>query len=158
MKKNIRETAQASLQGQDDLPGKALPASSSQIRISEKRPVPQVRSSIQRQTQQVTKEWSAEVSHTSQVSSQVNASSDKAPKLASKRVQRFHSKKTSAVLKKMAELHDSASKNMERSVSIVDETNEQKMLEKSHDELWLDMIKPHEERQFQIGRITNYFS
>ncbi len=158
MKKNITQTAQASLSGQDEQPGKAFPASSSQIRTSAERPVPQMCSSIQRQTEQVTKEWSAEVSHTDQVSSQVSTSSGKAPKLASKRVQRFHSKKTSAVLKKMAELHDSASKNMEHSVSIVAETSEQKMLEKSHDELWLDMIKPHEERQFQIGRITNYFS
>ena len=158
MKKNIRQTAQASLSDQPDQAGKALPLSSSQIRIPAQRPTPQVQPSTQRQTEQVTKEWSKEVSHTDQVSSQVPISSEKAPGLASKRVQRFHSKKTTAVLKKMTELHESARRNIEHNVSVVAETSEQELLEQSQDELWREMIKPHEERQFQIGRVTNYFS
>ncbi len=158
MKKNIRQTAQASLPDQQDLPSKALPASSSQIRIPAQRPTPQIQPVTQRQTEQVTKEWSKEVTHTDHVSSQVAISSEKAPKIASKRVQRFHSKKTTAVLKKMAELHESARRNIEHNVSVVGETDEQEKLEQSQDELWREMIKPHEERQFQIGRITNYFS
>lgn len=58
----------------------------------------------------------------------------------------------------MAELHESARRNIEHSVSVVDETDEQEKIEQSQDELWREMIKPHEERQFQIGRVTNYFS
>ncbi|MBP7075295.1 MAG: hypothetical protein KBA81_07940 [Rhabdochlamydiaceae bacterium] len=158
MKKNIRETAQASFSDPADQTGKALPTTSSQIRLPAQRPIAQVSSSTQRQTEQVTKEWSKEVSHTDQVSSQVSVSSEKAPGLASKRVQRFHSKKTMTVLKKMAELNESARRNIEHNVSVVAESSEQEKLEQSQDELWRDMIKPHEERQFQIGRITNYFS
>lgn len=100
MKKNIRQTAQASFCEKHDEPSKAFPASSSQIRIPAQRPTSQIQPVTQRQTEQVTKEWSNEVSHTDHVSSQMPISSEKAPKIASKRVQRFHSKKTTAVLKK----------------------------------------------------------
>jgi hypothetical protein len=162
MKKNITEAVQASFKekNQDPVqdPVKALPASSSQIRIPTQRPVPQLNHRIKRKTQQVSKEWTAEVSHTDQFTSHLPPSSEAAPDLAPRRIQRFHQKKNSALLKKMVELHDSAKRKVEHKVSVVAESTSQQKLEKEQDELWRDMMKPHEERHFQIGRVINYYS
>lgn len=153
MKKNISQTVQEAI-GEKKREAKAFPA----IRIPTQRPVPQLNHHIKRETQQVTKEWTAEVSHTDQVTSHFPPTSEAAPDLAPKRIQRFHQKKTVSLLKKMVELHAAASKKVDRKVKVVAETNAQQKLEQNQDELWRDMIKPHEERQFQIGRITNFFS
>ena len=160
MKKNVTQTAQASLPGKEDrsTSTKALPVASAQIRIPSQRPIPQLNHHIKRETQQVTKEWTAEVSHTNQVSSHLAQASKVPSSLACKRIQRFHQKKTASLLKKMAELHDSARRKVDHKVTIVSETNSQELLQNNQDELWRDMMKPHEERHFQIGRITNFFS
>lgn len=156
MKKNIFQTVQARLPEQNDQASKALPATSAQIRIPTQRPVPHLNHHIQRETKQVTKEWTTEVSHTDTLSPQLTTAPKKSADLAPKRIQRLHIKKMSTLLRKMAELHETSRKKVSQKVSVVDES--QKKLEHKQDELWRDMMKPHEERQYQIGRITNYFS
>ncbi len=156
MKKNITQTAQERLPEKNDQAAKALPASSAQIRIPTQRPVPQLNNHIERQTKQITKEWTSEVSHTDTLSSQFTAAPKKSTELAPKRIQRLHSKKMSTLLRKMAELHESSRKKVTQKVSVMEEP--EKKLEQKQDELWRDMMKPHEERHYQIGRMTNYFS
>ena len=147
MKKNISETAQASLGDKIEYPTKALPAQSAQIRIPTQRPIPQLNHHIKRETEQVSKEWSEEVSHADQLSFHLPPTSAPAGDLAPKRIQRFHQKKTLAVLKKMAELHGAASGQVDHKVT-------SPLGIESQDELWRDMIKPQVERKFQIDRFS----
>ncbi len=154
MKNTITDTAQASLAEKKDHPVKVLPAGA-QIRIPTQRPVPQLKTRIKKTTEQVSKEWTAEASHTDRLSSQLPSAPDAASKLAPKRIQRFHQKKTSSLLKKMAELHDQASQKIDHKV--VAESSSRQKLEKAQDELWRDMMKPQVERHFQIDRLTNFF-
>jgi exonuclease VII large subunit len=156
MKKNISKTAQEMLGEKQDHPTRSLPTSSAQIRIPTQRPAAQLDHHIKHETHQVTKEWTAEATHTEQALYHLVSSYEAAPDLSPKRIQRLHLKKN--LLKKMAELHAAAGKRVDRKVNIVDQTNTQQKLEQNQDELWRDMIKPHEERQFQIGRITNFYS
>lgn len=156
MKKNIIQTVQEHLPEQQGQAPKALPATSAQIRVPTQRPAVQLNNKIKRQTKQVTKEWTSEVSHTDSLSSQFASAPQKSTELAPKRIQRFHIKKMSSLLRKMVELHEGAGKKVSQKVSVVDES--QKKPEEKHDELLRDMMKPHEERHYQIGRLTNYFS
>ena len=154
MKKNISETAQASLGDKKEYPTKALPAHSAQIRIPSQRPIPQLNHHVKRETEQVSKEWSEEVSHTDQVSFHLPPTSAPAADLAPKRIQRFHQKKTLAVLKKMAELHEAASLQVDHKVMVAHESNGEQKQQQAQEELWRDMIKPHVERKFQIDRFS----
>ena len=133
----------------------ALPAKSAQIRIPSQRPVPQLSSKKKHETQQVTKEWNEEVTHTDRVSLYLPSAQSQGKDLTPKRIQRFPLK-TSKILKKIAELQEMPQRK--HKVSRASEANEELKKQQDSDELWRDMIKPHEERHFQIGRITNYFS
>ena len=158
MEDNVTQTAQASFLEKNRRPARAfpraLPAASAQIRIPTQRPVSQFDHHIKRQAQQVTNEWTAEVAHTDKLSSQLPATTKTPPDLAPKRIQRFYQKITTTLLKKMVELHNAARKQVDCKVA----AKSSPQLQQNQDELWRDMIKPHEERHFQIGRITNYFS
>jgi hypothetical protein len=154
MEDNVAQTAQASLLKKNGRPTKALPATSAQIRIPTQRPVSQSDHHIKRKTEHVTKEWTAEVAHTDKLSPQLPLATDTQPALAPKRIQRLHQKITIALLKKMAELHSTARTQVDCKVAAKSSPQHHH----DQDELWRDMMKPHEERHFQIGRITNYFS
>lgn len=155
MKNNITQTAQISMGEKPDTKAKALTVRGAHIRIPTQRPIPQLDHHIKRETQQVTHEWSEEVAHTNRVSSHLPVSRPATKEFVQRRIERFHQKKTINLLKKMAELHESTSR---KKVSITREKSAQQKLENDSDELWRDMIKPHEERQFQIGRIANFFT
>lgn len=158
MKKNVTQTAQASMGGKPESQVKSLPAASAQIRIPTQRPVPQLNHHIKRTTQQVTKEWTPEVTHTDRVSSYLSPEASEGQDLSHRRIERFHQRKTASLLRKIAELHEASSRKVDNKVSRVDEEDAQKKKENDSDELWRDMIKPHVERHFQIGRITNFFT
>jgi hypothetical protein len=149
MEDNVTQTAQASLE-QNRRPAKTSSFASAQIRLPTQRPASQHDHHIKRETQQVTKEWTAEVAHTDRLSPQLPAVKATSPILAPKRIQRLHT----SLLKKMAELRSTARINVDRKVAAKSSPQQSQ----TQDELWRDMIKPHEERHFQIGRITNYFS
>jgi hypothetical protein len=150
---NISQTALASLDEnrKQSRAYKALPSSTS--RVPSQRPAPQTFSKKQRKTEQVTKEWTSEATHADKFSSQLPAPLDQAGDLSPKKIQRFHIKKTRAVLQKMKELHEKAQKSVTNQVSVSEQP-----LENGQDELWRDMMKPHEERHFRIGNVTNFFT
>lgn len=155
MKKNITQTAQETLEDNSHPTVKALPAKSAQIRIPSQRPVPPINSKKKHETHQVTKEWNDEVSHTDRVSLYLASTLKTGKDLAPKRIQRL-SLKTSKILKKIAELQELPQRK--HKVSKTTEVNEALKKQQDSDELWRDMIKPHEERNFQIDRIANFFS
>ena len=156
MEDHVTQTAQASLMEVAQHPTKALPSTSAQIRIPTNRPVSQSKPQVKREAKQVTKEWTTEVAHADQFSTQLPADTKILPHLAPSRIQRFHQQIISTLLKKMVELHNTARQKVD--CKVADKSSVQQKLQHDHDELWRDMIKPHEERHFQIGRITNYFS
>src|SRR3569832_942036 len=143
MQKDIIQTVQDHLPGQNDQVGKALPATSAQIRIPRQRPVAQLNNHVERKTKQVTKEWTSEVSHTNTLSSNFSTAPKKRAELAPRRIRQLPIKRMSTLLKKMIELHEESHKKLSKKVSVV--KSSQKKIEQKQDELWLDMMKPHEE-------------
>lgn len=155
MKKNITQTAQESIGEKPEKVVKAISSKSAQIRIPSQRPIAQWASKKRHTTQQVTKEWSDEVSQTDRATLYLPSSKESGKDLAPKRIQRFPLK-TSKILKKIAELQGLPRRKHKISKST--EADEVLKKQQDSDELWRDMIKPHEERHFQIGRLTNFFS
>lgn len=145
MKKNVVETFKTLLKDKKAGASKPLPAGSAQIRVPTQRPMPQLNHHIKRETQQVSKEWSGEVAHTDELLSQLPQTSKQAPTLSSKRIQRFPN-----LRKKLERSEERSLQKMTASQSKTETSDS--------DELWRDMIKPHEERHFRIGRITNFFT
>jgi hypothetical protein len=154
MTKKISETAQSSLEAAskdaEEHPTQKLPVTSAQIRVSAQRPLPQLNSHVKREMHQVTKEWTSEVLHTDQLCPSCKPTTQAKQKLSPQRIQRFHQKKTRSLLKQMAEMHELAIRN--EGLQMVTETNLPQ--KRPEDELWRDMIKPREERLFQIDRFS----
>lgn len=112
-----------------------------------------------RKTDIVTKEWNKEVEQTSNYSSQLEFEPSSTAHLIPDRVHRWNIKNYASIVRKM-QMHIKAKKvDMTEKVSVI--TSDQQKIAKEgvkQDELWRDMMKVNEERQFRIGRITNYFS
>jgi hypothetical protein len=145
MNKNFVETFKTLFKDKKAGASKPLPERSTRIRVPTQRPIPQFNHRIKRETQQVSKEWSGEVAHTDEVLSQLPQASKTAPTLSSKKVQRFPN-----LLKKLEWLEERSLQKMT--------VSQPKTETSDSDELWRDMIKPHEERHFRIGRVTNFFT
>lgn len=111
----------------------------------------------------VTKDWSQEVKHTSDFSVALEAQrfpqSSPGSDLIPHRIHRWNIKKYSEILAKMKNTIKSK-EGMKAKVSVLgsEETKQTSRDHQKQDELWRDLIKAQEERQFQITRITNFFS
>lgn len=107
---------------------------------------------------QISKESTLEVIHVDHVSSHFSPPIYKACNLLDRKVQRFHLKKLETLLQKLVEMESNPARKVAKKVSINQDKDLQQTSSNSQDELWRDMMRPHEERHYQIGRITNYFS
>lgn len=130
----------------------------SQLRIPTQRPTVHQPLRKQRATQHVTKEWTPEVTHTHEISSNFSSTSKNAGSLKTKQIRPFFLKKAKEILQKIKERHTEESCKVGKRISIIHETTAQQKEQSDQNELWKEMIKTHEERHFQIGRITNFFS
>lgn len=113
-----------------------------------------------RKTDIVTKEWNKEVQQTSNCSSQIDVEPSPVASLIPARVHRWSIKNYASIARQM-QMHVKPKKGeMTEKVSVISSSEEQQTAkeEKKQDELWRDMMKTNEERHFNIGRITNYFS
>ena len=113
-----------------------------------------------RQTDIVTKEWNKEVKQTSNCSSHMESEATPGASLIPARVHRWNIKNYSSILRKMQMLVKPQEGEMTEKVSVITSSQEDETAKnnKKQDELWRDMMKTNEERQFRIGRIINYFS
>jgi len=112
-----------------------------------------------RKTDIVTKEWNKEVEHTSNCSSQIDVEPSPVASLIPDRVHRWNIKNYSSIARHMQMHVKPKEAEMTEKITVVSSTEQQAAKEeKKQDELWRDMMKTNEERQFRIGRITNYFS
>ncbi len=157
-KQDVSKTARASLSEQKCEEAKALSPLMARIRIPTKRPSSTPPLTNKKSPLQATKKGSSEVACTDIVSSHLPNHPESSGNPISKRVHRWHSKKTATVLKKIGEAHEAKDRKLGEKISIVSETTPEQQLQSEQDELWRDMMKPHEERNFQISRITNFFS
>lgn len=113
-----------------------------------------------RKTDIVTKEWNKEVEQTSNYSCQMEFEPSSAAHLIPDRVHRWNIKNYASIVRKM-QMHVKTKKvEMTEKVSVISSSEEQKVAKEGEkqNELWRDMMKVNEERQFRIGRIINYFS
>lgn len=157
---HITETAKALLEEnkkQVQEPKNSSPLKS-QLRIPTQRPTAHQPLQKQRATQHVTKEWTPEVAHTHEISSHFSSTTKSAGSLKIKQVRSFPFKKAKEILQKIKEMHTKESCKVGKRISIIHETTAQQKEQSDQNELWKEMIKTHEERHFQIGRITNFFS
>jgi len=114
----------------------------------------------QRQTAIISQDWSKEAKHTSEYSAQFEPNLSPGAHLIPKRVHRWNLKNYAAIVGKMKALAKSKSTEMPTKVSLVKSSKaaQSEKKDKASDDLWRDLMKTNEERNFQIGRITNFFS
>ena len=147
---------------------KSLPASGSQTRsyaapsrVPQRLPTqPASTHKGPRKADVVSKEWNSEVRHTSDFSSQIDSYEFPGSHLIPERVHRWNIKNYSAMVKKMKDQPKPKEQEMTSKVSQIKSAAEAQVIheDKKQDELWRDMMKTQEERQFQITRITNFFT
>ncbi len=99
----------------------------------------------------VSNEWNSEVKQTTHLASSLDLQLVPYPSLIPTRVQLWKLKSYLYLLRALHLL--SKGKDLSSDISVLSSDPQP-----SQNELWADMMKPHEERQFRIGRITNYFS
>jgi hypothetical protein len=114
----------------------------------------------ERQTNIVSKEWNSEVKHTSAYSSQLETHHLPGADLIPARVHRWNIKNYSAIVRKMKSHIKTKEADMTSKVSHITSSDQAETAhaEKKQDDLWRDMMKNNEERQFHITRITNFFT
>ena len=79
--------------------------------------------------------------------------------LIPERVKRWKIKECQGIAKKIKDLSKQKAGSDHHKIEVLDDKPEKKDRgDKIQDELWQEMMKSKEERQFQIGRITTYFS
>jgi hypothetical protein len=78
--------------------------------------------------------------------------------LAPARVNRWNLKNYSSLARRLQKLAKSKPEDMSGKVSVISQQEKTAKEEKKQDQLWRDMMKVNEERQFRIGRITDFFS
>jgi hypothetical protein len=102
----------------------------------------------------VTKEWEP-AANTAACSCHLEQTSSEAS-LDPERFKRY--KNPASALRKIE--HCQKSGDMTKKISVVKNSDQEKARheEEKQDELWRDMMKNQEERQFRLGRITNFFS
>jgi len=158
MKRNLSKTVHDSVKEKVEVKWDTLTKASAPIRMPKQRPISHKKPEKSHQVQQVTREWNEEATHTDRAASYLPTEEARAKSLAPKRIQRFQQRKAAMLLKKLVEMQQSARQKLGRKVLAQHEEDPEKKLDLQREELWRDMLKPHEERQFQIGRITNYFT
>ncbi len=117
-------------------------------------------SKVQRKTAVVSKEWSPEVKHTSELSSQLDSQYLPGAHLIPTRVHRWTIKNYATIVRKIKSQIKAKEQEMTAKVSHLTSSEEEKQSheQQKQDELWRDMMKTQEERQYQITRITNFFT
>ncbi|HNA62505.1 MAG TPA: hypothetical protein PKW79_05465 [Rhabdochlamydiaceae bacterium] len=121
---------------------------------------PEPLSKIHRKTDIVTKEWNPEVKHTSEISSQLDSQYLPGAHLIPTRVHRWTIKNYAKIVRQIKSQIKAKEQELTAKVSHLTSSDEQKQSheQQKQDELWRDMMKTQEERQYQITRITNFFT
>lgn len=122
-------------------------------------PIPP-KASVQRKADVISKEFNKEVKHTDDCSSQLDFAPQPYADLIPSRVYRWTIKNYASLAQKMQQLSKQKKANLPENISVISASAEgdSEKEEKKQDDLWLDMMKSHEERHFRLGRITNFFS
>lgn len=110
-----------------------------------------------RHTVAVPTDWNQEVSQTMACSLHLESERASEANLVPERVKQW--KNPSAIVRKMQRSSSAAAK-LPKKISVVSGSEEQKTRqnESNQDELWRDLMKNQEERQFRLDRITNFFT
>lgn len=109
----------------------------------------------QRKTNQVSAEWNKESKQTHAYGCHVENPLPPGADLIPARVNRWRLRDYHAVTRKIQALGEAKEPSRKHDISLLQEEVQAKQTE---DVLWEEMLKAKEERQFQIGRITKYFS
>lgn len=114
----------------------------------------------QRKADVITKEFSKEVKQTDDCSSQLDFDPQPYADLIPSRVYRWTIKNYASIAQKMQQLSKQKSADLPEKISVISSSLEEMSAkeEKKQDDLWIDMMKSHEERHFRLGRITNFFT
>ena len=115
----------------------------------------------ERKASLVTSQWNEEAKQTHDVGTHTQPPPSSAgADLIPRHIKRWKVKEYQEILRKIKALSKRKDATHHFEFELITEkkepTKEEK--EKSQDQLWQDMMKSNEERHFQIGRITNYFS
>ena len=163
--KELLEKIQNALRGEKNVSAAEPPAHSyvraTALRVPSTVPIQNTTAIAKsRKTDVVTKEWNNEVKQTSNCSSHMESESTPGASLIPARVNRWKIKNYSSIARKMQMLVKPKEGDLTEKVSVITSSQEDQTAHenKKQDQLWRDMMKTNEERQFRIGRIINYFS
>lgn len=113
----------------------------------------------ERKTNQVSSEWNEESKQTHDKGTHIEIDSSPISDLIPARVNRWKIKEYQHIAKKIKALSNPKKESRQFKIEDLNETSQLlKGKRTSQDELWQEMMKTKEERQFQIGRLTKYFS
>lgn len=113
----------------------------------------------ERKTNAVTPEWNEESKHTHDFGSQVESSKIPGADLIPARVKRWKISEFEGIARKIRTMSKQRAVTRRFEIQSLDEKPQTSARQDSaQDQLWQEMMKAKEERQFQIGRITKYFS
>jgi hypothetical protein len=113
---------------------------------------------IQRKANPVTSEWKKEVERTHACGCHVENSASPGADLIPARVKKWQLRGHHLIVRKIKALSKTNEAPSKHSVTHIQQQSSKASSQDGQDALWEEMIKAKEERQFQLGRITKYFS
>jgi len=112
----------------------------------------------QRKASHVSSEWNQESKQTHACGCHVENPLPPGADLIPARVKRWRLKEYHLVARKIQALGETKESSRKYDITLLQEETPTSQSQSSQDALWEEMIKAKEERQFQLGRITKYFS
>lgn len=112
----------------------------------------------QRKTSLISSEWSPESKQTHACGCHVENPLPPGADLIPARVKRWCLRDYHLIARKIQALGATKESSRKYNITVLQEEDSTAQSENSQEELWEEMIRVKEERQFQLGRITKYFS
>lgn len=114
----------------------------------------------QRKADVITKEYSKEVKQTDDCLSHLDLDPQPYADLIPSRIYCWTIKNYASIVQKMQLLAKEKAADLPEKISLILSSSEELSAkeEKKQEDLWVDLMKSHEERHFCLGRITNFFT